>query len=72
MVQLPEKLTSIGSAAFAHCGALKEVELPDGLDSIGSSAFQACQSLERMVIPEKINQIPEALSLYSAIIPSTG
>lgn len=56
-VNLPEKLTSIGYAAFKTCYKLSSIHIPDSVSSIGSSAFYNCSSLCEVNIPESLTEL---------------
>ena len=45
---IPDGVTSIGSAAFEGCDALTSITIPDSVTEIGSSAFGWCASLARI------------------------
>lgn len=66
---LPSRLNSISSAAFAGCGALKTLSIPSTLVSVASGAFSNCQSLEFVTLGTGLNCNRLDLSastLYSA------
>ncbi|MBE5767815.1 MAG: hypothetical protein E7335_11810, partial [Clostridiales bacterium] len=56
-INVPSKVTLIGSFAFGDCTALKRVILPNGLKTIGGGAFQKCSSLESISIPSTVTSI---------------
>ena len=56
-VNLPEGLTTIGSAAFMSCQQMEEVNLPETLTSIGWEAFYNCTSLTEVTIPAAVNDV---------------
>jgi len=52
-VDFPLELRSIGSFAFAGCGALETIQLPNTLEAIGENAFSDCSSLDTILIPNR-------------------
>ncbi len=48
---IPDGVTSIGSAAFSYCSSLTEMVVPDSVTSIGSNAFSGCDALISMTLP---------------------
>ncbi len=55
---LPETLTYIGDAAFAHCSFTGELHLPNSLEYIGSSAFGSAGSfVGNLRLPDKIKVV---------------
>ena len=42
---IPDSVTAIGYAAFAHCDSLTSVTIGDSVTTIGRSAFNGCTSL---------------------------
>lgn len=44
-LNIPNKVTEIGSSAFSNCVNLTSVSLPTTLTTIGNSAFEGCTSL---------------------------
>ncbi|MEE0916387.1 MAG: leucine-rich repeat domain-containing protein [Alistipes sp.] len=53
---IPEVVTAIGDAAFAHCYDLADITLPQGLLSIGSSAFRST-AIKGITIPESVTTL---------------
>ncbi len=47
-------VSSVGSAAFYYCKALKSVTLPDSITEIGDCAFYGCSALTSIVIPDSV------------------
>lgn len=47
------KLTSIGEAAFASCGQLRDINMPL-LSTCGDRAFSNCKNLEKIVLPSLV------------------
>ena len=47
-IAIPAACTSIGSAAFRECSALRHVEMPAALKKIGGNAFAKCVSLKEV------------------------
>ena len=58
-VELPEGLTSIGSAAFDTCGHLRRINIPDNVTSIGDFAFAGCDVFTSIEIPTGVTSINE-------------
>ncbi len=56
---LPERVRTIGDAAFANCKDLTTLKLNDRLAVIGESAFNGCEKLERAVLPESVTSVGE-------------
>ncbi|MBO4802765.1 MAG: leucine-rich repeat protein [Bacteroidaceae bacterium] len=55
-IQLPEKITSIGTCAFSHSG-LNEVTIPDAVVSVAEDAFAYCKGLRRVIIGSKVRNL---------------
>ena len=53
----PSKLTIIGSRAFYHCEALKEIHIPDSVTEIGERAFESCESLKKVTLSKSLTKI---------------
>ena len=56
-VVLPNRLRTIGKAAFAACTSLQEVTFPERLDSIADYAFVGCTSLESVTLPASVRVV---------------
>ena len=54
---IPNSVTSIGYAAFAHCYRLTSVTIPDSVTTIGYAAFYNCSSLTSITIPDSVTTI---------------
>lgn len=72
-VVLPDSIQSIGSAAFAVCAALTNVNLPKNLTYMGDSAFYWC-NLSEIIIPSSLRDIPasafrECAQVKNIVIP---
>lgn len=52
-----EKVTEIGTAAFAFCASLTEIKLPEGITAIGESAFEACSTLKSIKLPQSVTKL---------------
>ncbi len=48
-LELPDTITTIGSAAFRDCSSLSSVTLPAKLRSLGDNAFRNCSSLTDVI-----------------------
>lgn len=72
---IPDGVTTIGSAAFDGCTSFQSIVIPDSVTSIDSGAFSNCSGLQSITIttPEKepdlsrerIEYLLQALSEYS-------
>ena len=56
-IALPNKLETIGYAAFQECDSLQDVTFPTTLRTIREYAFNYCPSMEHVVIPEGVTYI---------------
>ena len=56
-IELPEKLSVIGQAAFSGCAGLKNIALPDSLTTIGLWAFEDCTALSAVTLPDSVTSI---------------
>ena len=73
---IPESVTSIGFAAFAHCSSLTSVTIPDSVTQLGECAFSGCSGLTSLTIPESVTSIGKSAfrgcdGLTSVIIPES-
>ena len=50
-------VTSIGKAAFSHCGELESAELADSIEFIDGDAFSECTSLAEVKFPLSLKRI---------------
>jgi hypothetical protein len=71
-----ERITGIGSDAFAGHDFITDVVLPDSITTIGERAFQGCHSLTSIKIPNGVTSIGETAfiacsSLQSITIPES-
>ena len=57
VLELPEKLTSIGGRTFGDCTALEKLILPEGVTTIGIGAFWGCKELRIVQMPASITEI---------------
>ena len=57
---IPNRVTSIGSDAFAYCSSLTSITIPGTVTSIGSYAFYSCTSLTNITIPSSVASIQGA------------
>ena len=56
-IDLPNSLTSLGSAAFDNCNSLVSILLPDKLTELNGSLFYNCNNLKALTIPKNLNNI---------------
>jgi hypothetical protein len=56
-VQLPDTVTTIGTAAFQGCELLTNINLPDKLTQIGWSSFVNCKNLTSITLPVTLTKI---------------
>ncbi len=56
-VELPNTITTIGSAAFSQCANLKSIEIPAGVQTLNSSVFKNCTALETVTLNEGLKEI---------------
>lgn len=56
-VKLPKGLKCIGSAAFADCERLAQIDLPTSLEVIGDYAFTHCSALTAVTLPPSIVEV---------------
>ncbi len=73
---LPEGLKVIGSYAFNHCYALKDINIPNSVTDIGDHAFYWCNTLSSIAIPNGVTTIAaytfsECYRLVSVTIPNS-
>ena len=53
-VTLPDKMETIGTAAFKHCYGLPEIVIPDSVTTIEEEAFSGCDSLKEIIVPDSV------------------
>ena len=54
---IPDRVSGIGSGAFAVCSSLKSIVIPNGVTRIGTWTFLYCCSLSNIVIPDSVTRI---------------
>ena len=54
---LPNHVTSIGTAAFEYCYGLTSIDIPSGVTSISDSTFFGCRNLTSVTIPSGVTNI---------------
>ena len=59
-VDIPNSVTSIGTAAFSGCSGLTSVDIPNSVISIGARAFENCSGLTSVKIPNSVTSIGTA------------
>ena len=58
VVEIGEKVTSVGAFSFEKLATLKTLNLPDGLQKIGPNAFRDCVALESISkVPSTITEV---------------
>lgn len=55
-VELPARITELGSSAFAYCTSLRSVQAP-GVQKIGSNAFRECGTLSQVRFSSSLKDI---------------
>ena len=72
---IPNNVTSIGSAAFSGCQNLTSIIIPNSVTNIGWTAFSGCKNLTSINIPNSVTSIGEdafaGSGLTSIIIPNS-
>ena len=73
-ITIPDRVSTIGSYAFADCTSLTSITLPDSVTSIGEGAFSYCTSLTSITLPNSAATIyryafGNCTSLTSITIP---
>ncbi len=67
-VVIPDGVTKIDCAAFAHCKSLRTIKIPDSVTEIAGSAFYECSNLTSVSIPDGVTEIrPETLGLCNSL-----
>ena len=51
MVDLPQRLASLGAYAFSECASLRLVRCGDGVEEIGENCFNGCSGFMAMFGP---------------------
>ena len=74
-VSLPG-VNRIGTAAFAECPRLTDINIPESVTEIDDEAFASCSRLQTVVIPKGVKNIRKrtfrnCVSLSSIVIPNT-
>lgn len=57
---IPDSVTTIGEAAFGHCGALTDAMIPDTVTTVGRYAYASCESLRSVTFGASVARIGEA------------
>ena len=70
-ITIPEKVTTINSAAFEDCTALKSVSGMEGVTRIDKNAFKECWSLKSMTFPKSLTSIGTDAFLGSGLTKVT-
>ncbi|MCP4159718.1 MAG: leucine-rich repeat protein [Deltaproteobacteria bacterium] len=76
IVEVPDKVTSIGKGAFKGCISIEQVTLPEGVTEIMDTAFKGCRKLKEINFPSNLTHIGEHAfhrchSLRIAKLPDT-
>jgi len=58
-VRMPNRVTVIGSWAFANCTDLASVTIPNSVTRIWGGAFSGCESLTSITIPKSVTRIDD-------------
>lgn len=70
---IPDKVTSVGSYAFTHCGFTGSLTLPAGLKSIGNYAFSYCGFTGGLELPDGLTTLGDsAFRLSDRAVAFTG
>ena len=56
-LDIPDKVTSIGSEAFKDCVGLTSISIPSGVETISGGLFSGCTGLKNIVIPNGVKRI---------------
>lgn len=75
-VELPEKISKIGSLAFYGCTGLQSITLPNAVTSVGSYAFAECTALQSADLGQGLAALgegtfQECVSLAQAELPAS-
>lgn len=58
ILNLPSKITSLGTHCFDYCYGLKEITIPSTVTTLGSYCFSNCVNLEIVSLSNNITSIP--------------
>ena len=53
-IKIPDRVSYIGSIAFADCTSLTSITIPNSVTSIGQNAFWGCTELTSITIPNSV------------------
>ena len=75
-ITIPDRVTSIGDAAFIDCTGLTSVIIHNSVTSIGEGAFFGCTGLTSIIIPNSVTSIGDkafsrCTGLTSVTIPNS-
>ena len=80
--QIPNSVTSLGSACFSGCSSLTSITIPNSVTSLGNACFENCSSLTAITIPNSVTSLGwgcfsgcsslTAIYMLPSTPPSTG
>ena len=56
-IAIPDKVTTVGRAAFMSCSELASATIGKGLTTIGDEMFASCSSLKSVTVPDHVKTI---------------
>lgn len=74
-INIPEKVTFIGSEAFYNCDTLKSITILGKVETIAKKTFYSCELLEKVKLSEAVTSIEESAfegcSIEDIILPDS-